>query len=234
MNKDKRLAWAVRLDKFCAIAGSLVPIGLVIGNIGFELLVALAGLGWTIRCVVIKENPFGDLLKHPLVIPWMTWFAVIILSLAMNGPGSKGWAHDIVFIRYVLFGLALLDISRRLPVGKYLLYGLAAGVIWAAINTISAYVFGNDLLGKPLVRYSGKLKEASRISAMAAYASPFFIVWGFGDNKLSFKLKVIVIAIGLLALGQVLQTHVRTAILASVAGICRYCIANVCSLEYHK
>ncbi len=219
MNKDKRLAWAVRLDKFCAIAGALVPMGLVIGNIGFELLIALVGLFWIIRCVVVKENPFRELLKQPLVIPWMVWFAGIVLSLVVNGPGSKGWAHDIVFIRYVLFGLALLDISQRLPMGKYLLYGLAAGVIWAAINTISAYVFGNDLLGKPLVRYTGKLKEASRISGMAAYASAFFIVWGLGDNKLSVKLKIIVTAIGLLALGQVLQTHVRTATIASVAGI---------------
>jgi len=219
MQVTSRLKWASRLDKFCAVTGSLVPAGLVIGNIGFESAIGFVGLGWIARCVVIKENPFRQLWQHPLVIPWSVWFASIVISLVFNGPGSKGWAHDVVFIRYVLFGLALLDISRRLPVARYLLYGLAAGVIWAALNTLSAYVLGRDFLGKPLLRYTGKLKEASRISGLSAYAAAFFLIWGLLDGKLSVRKKSVLMLIGLIAFAQVLQTHVRTAILAAAAGI---------------
>jgi len=196
-----------------------VPAGLVIGNIGFESAIGFAGFAWVARCVVIRENPFRQLRQHPLVIPWAVWFASIVISLVYNGPGGKGWAHDVIFIRYVLFGLALLDISRRLPVTRYLLYGLAAGVIWAAINTLSAYIMGCDLLGKPLLRYTGKLKEASRISGLSAYSAAFFLSWGVLDGKLSVKQKSVLMLIGLIAFTHVLQTHVRTAILAAAAGI---------------
>jgi len=219
METNSRKVWPGRLDKFCVVAGALVPVGLVIGNIGFELLVGLVGLGWIVRCFLAKENPFPRLVRHPLVIPWMVWFLSIVISLAFNGPGNKGWAHDIVFIRYVLFGIALIDISRRFPVSRYLLYGLAAGVIWAAINTLSAYIIGYDFVGKPLVRYTSKLKEASRISGASAYASAFFIAWGILDEKLSTKYKWIIIGLGLIAFVQLLQVHVRTAVVASAAGI---------------
>lgn len=224
MSDESRWMWAFRLDKFCAIAGALIPVGLVIGNIGFGSMVSLVGLCWIIRCFLAKENPLGRTIKHPIVIPWIAWFASIVLSLLWNGAGSKGWAHDFVFVRFVIFGLALLDISRRLPVRKYLLYGLAAGVIWAAINMTSAYVLGYDTLGKPLIRYTGKLKEAARIAGMTAYASPLFLAWGTFDEKLSKKKKSIVIGIGLIAFILVLQTHVRTAIIASSAGIF-FCLA---------
>lgn len=219
MHADTRNVWAIRLDKFCTVAGSLVPAGLVVGNIGFELIVAIVGVGWITRCIVIKENPFRQLWQHPLVIPWSIWFASIVISLVFNGPGSKGWAHDVVFIRYVLFGLALLDISQRQPVIKYLLVGLAAGVLWAALNTISAYVLGYDFLGKPLIRYTGKLKEAARIAGMSAYTAAFFIGWGLLDDKLSVRQKSVLMLIGIVAFAQVLQTHVRTAIIAAAAGI---------------
>ena len=219
MSEESRRIWTFRLDKFCAISGGLIPVGIVIGNICFESIIGLVGLCWIIRSIVAKENPLRQIIKHPLVIPWIVWFASIVISLLINGPGSKGWAHDFVFIRHLLFVMALLDISQRLPVFKYLLYGLAAGIIWAAVNTISAYAFGYDILGKPLIRYTGKLKEASRISGITAYASSFFIVWGIFDKSLSNKKKSIIIGIGLVALILVFQTHVRTAILASLAGI---------------
>ena len=224
MSEELRRIWAFRLDKFCAIFGGLIPVGIVIGNICFESIIGLVGLCWIIRSIVAKENPLRQIIKHPLVIPWIIWFASIVISLLINGPGSKGWAHDFVFIRYLLFVMALLDISQRLPVFKYLLYGLTASVIWTAVNTISAYAFGYDILGKPLIRYTGKLKEASRISGLTAYASAFFIAWGVFDKSLSNKKKSIIIGIGLVALILVFQTHVRTAILASLTGIL-FCIA---------
>ncbi|MBW1698395.1 MAG: O-antigen ligase family protein [Deltaproteobacteria bacterium] len=207
-----------RLDKVCAIAGALVPVGLVMGNVAFESMIGLVGCGWLLRCIIQKERPFA-LFKHSLVLPWLAWLVAIAVSLFWNGAGSKGWVHDLVFFRYMLYVVALLDVSKRLPVERYLLLGFAAGVLWAAINTASAYTMGFDLLGKPLIRYTGKLKEASRISGMSAYAGPFFIAWGLLDTMISKKLRVVLCTIGLLSMVQLFQTHVRTAILAAVIGV---------------
>ena len=224
MSEKSHHILAFRLDKFCAVLGGLVPVGIAIGNIVFESIIGIVGLCWIIRSIVTKENPLGRIIKHPLVIPWMAWFASIMISLLVNGHGTKGWTHDFVFIRYLLFVMALLDVSQRLPVFKYLLYGLFGSVIWIAVNTISVYVFGCDIFGKPLIRYTGKLKEASRISGLTAYASAFFIGWGIFDKSLSCKKKSIIIGVGLIALILVFQTHIRTSILASLTGIL-FCVA---------
>ena len=201
------------------MTGFLVPMGLVLGNVGFEIMIGLVGGCWIARLVLIRDRNALQTLKHPMVIAWLVWYMSIVISLLVNGPGSKGWAHDIVFIRYLLFTIALLDISKRLPVGRYLLYGLAAGVGWAALNTLSAYLIGFDLVGKPLIRYTGKLKEASRIAGMTAYAVPLFLTWGILDKRLSKWMKTIIIGIGLVAFFQLLQTHVRTGIIGAMAGV---------------
>ena len=218
METGWRGTWSNRLDRACVIGGGLIPIGIVIGNAGFESVIALVGLFWIIRCVIAQTNPLPLVIKHPLVLPWLAWYAAILISLIENGPGAKGLAHDIVFIRYLLFGVALLEVSRRQPVAKYCLYGLAAGVVWAALNTLSAYAIGSDLLGKPLVRYTGKLKEASRISGLAAFSAPFFLLWGLFDRDVAIKKRGYIIGTGLAALIQVLQTHVRTAAVGCIAG----------------
>lgn len=224
MTEDKRSLWAARLDKLGVITGFLVPVGLVLGNIGFETMIGLGGGCWIARLVLIRDRKTLETIKHPLMIAWIAWYLSIVISLLVNGPGNKGWAHDLVFIRYPLFTLALLDISRRLPVAKYLLYGLGVGVAWAAINTLSAYLIGFDLIGKPLIRYTGKLKEASRIAGMTAYAVPVFLSWGILDKRLSTRMKTIVIGIGVIGFLQLLQTHVRTGVLGAIAGVF-FCMA---------
>ncbi len=218
MKSERREMWTRRLDKVCAVSGALVPVALVVGNVGFEGIIALVGVCWIARGIVSRQNPLPDLIRHPLALPWLVWYAAILISLLINGPGSKGWAHDVVFIRYVLFGLCLLDVSRRLPVGRYLMMGLAAGVFWAAINTASAYIFGFDLLGKPLTRYTGKLKEASRISGMVAYAAPLFLLWAATAFDLKRKHRALLLLVAAIAFVLVIQTHVRTSILAAAAG----------------
>jgi O-antigen ligase len=209
----------LRLDKGLALIGALLPVSLVVGNLAFEAVVALAGLGWIVRWRLSEIKLIKPLRHHPLVIPWIAWYLAIIVSLLINGAGNKGWLHDFVFIRYFIFGLALIEISQRVDVARYLVYGLIAGVIWAAINTLWAYGVGVDLLGKPLARYTGKLKEAARIGAMTAYAAPFFLAWGLLDRRLSQKLAICAVGLGGLAFAQVLHAHIRTDILASAAGI---------------
>jgi O-antigen ligase len=218
MKHERQPRWVHRLEKVCAVGGALVPVALVVGNVGFEGVIALVGVCWIARCIVSRQNPLPDLIRHPLTLPWVIWYTSILISLIVNGPGSKGWAHDVVFIRYVLFSLALLDVSRRLPVGRYLIIGLAAGVLYAAINTVSAYTFGFDLLGKPLSQYASKLRVAARISGLAAYAAPFFMLWAMAGKDLKKRYRALVFLIAVIAFAQLLQTHVRTAVLAGAAG----------------
>ena len=219
MAEGSRSKWAFRLDKSCAVGGALVPAATIAGNVAFESIIALVGLAWIVRGIIAKENPLRPILKHPLAIPWIVWFLTIMLSLALNGPGGKGWGHDIAFIRYVLFGLALLDISQRLPVHKYLLWGLVGGVLWGLVNTISAYVFGHDLLGKPLIRYAKKLKECGRIAGLAGYVAPFFLAWAISDRKLSIMKRVVMIVIAHVALVLLFRSHVRIMIIGSLMGM---------------
>ncbi|MCD4721462.1 MAG: O-antigen ligase family protein [Desulfobacula sp.] len=219
MLTSNRLKWAFRLDSFCIVVGAMVPVGIIIGNAGFESMVALAGICWIIRSIIAKENPWPGLLKHPLILPWLFWYGSIIISLAWNGPGSKGWAHDIVFIRYFLYFSALLDISKRRSIITPLLIGLAAGVLWSLFNIILAYAIGHDVFGKPLIRYTSKLKEAGRVASLAAYIGPFFLAWSFLDFRLTYKMRIATALVGIMAMIQIFHVPIRTVQIASIAGI---------------
>lgn len=205
------------------VTGALLPIGIIAGNVAFEAIVALVDIAWILRWAVLKENPLQrKIILHPLILPWMLWFGTIIVSLLINGQEIGGWAHDVVYIRYLLFVVALIDISQRLPVQKYLIIGLGAGAVWAAINILSAYTIGYDLFGRPLLRYVGRLKESARIAGLFAYVAPFFLGWAALDKTLTAKQRFLVAGVGMLALALVLQTHIRTAFLASTAGIATF------------
>ncbi len=219
MLENNRLKWTSRIDSFCVVMGAMVPTGLIIGNAGFESMIALVGLSWIIRSIIAKENPWPRLLKHPLVLPWLFWFGSVMISLAWNGAGSKGWAHDIVLIRYFIYFAALLDISHRRSIITSLLIGLGAGILWGLANTIMAYAIGHDIFGNDLIRYSYKLKEASRIASLAAYAGPFFFAWFLLDSRLTRKIKIAIAILTGIAMLQIFHVHIRTVEIASIAGI---------------
>jgi O-antigen ligase len=224
MEATRHPAWADRLDRFCAVAGGFLPMGIVIGNTGFESILAIVGLTWIVRLLLVRENPLPGLFKHPFVVPWLLMFASILISLAVNGPGGKGAAHDIVFLRHLLFLAAMLDVSRRLPLARYFLMGMAGGILLAIANIVSANAFGWDLMGKPLARYTSKLKEAARIAGLFAYLGPMFIAWAFSLAPVSGKIKCALLALGLAALVVLVDMRVRTAILAAGTGLCFWAI----------
>ncbi|MDI6795734.1 MAG: O-antigen ligase family protein, partial [Desulfatibacillaceae bacterium] len=163
--------------------------------------------------------PIFRIFRLNLAAPWLIWFAVVVVSLAVNGPGSKGWAHDIVLFRFVLFGLALMDVNTRLPVGRHLVWGLAVALGVGAINTLAALGLGHDLLGRSAARYTGKLDQALNISGIAAYSTPFFCVWAALDKKLSPKVRLLLFALAALGAAQLLQIQSRTAIVAAFCGV---------------
>lgn len=223
---DKQLVWLARLDRFSAVSGALVPTGLVVGNVGFEGMIGLAGLSWLLR--ILLSVAWGDpdrrysiavLGRHPLVLPWIVWYAVIIISLAWNDPAGGEWGYNLVLARQLVFLAAMLDISRRLPVGRYFLFGLAGGLVWAAANTLSAHLLGHDLIGKPLARYTGRLKEGSRIAHLAAFAAPFYFCRVLLTPKLTTELKRRLILLTLLSVCLVFITKSRTTILAMALGL---------------
>ncbi len=224
MHEHIRLKWAAGLDGYCAVMGGLLPLGLVIGNVGFELVVSTVVLFWIVRSVIVRQNPWPKLFKQPLVIPWLAWLAIVYISLLWNGAGNKGWGHDIALIRYFLYVAALIDISGRKPLLKYFLIGMAAAVLWGLINTLLAYAIGFDMFGRSLNRYSWKIKDASRISSVAAYVGPFFIVWGLFDRRLLPAGRALVVMVGAIAMGQLFFIQVRTVEVAAITGIFAACI----------
>lgn len=216
---ETTMTWGRYLDNTMLFLGAAVPVGIVIGNAGFEAMIALTGLAWMVRAVILRENPFSRIAANPAFLAWTAWFLCIVASLAINGAGSKGAGHDIVFIRFLLFVCALLDLSTRRSIGGYFVWGLAAGVLFAGVNIIMVYGVGFDLFGRSLERYTLKLKESARFAGICAMAAPFFLAWALTARTEKTSVRMPLFAIGAVALVILVQTTIRTAIIASFFGI---------------
>ena len=211
--------WADRFDAAAVFFGALVPIGIVVGNVGFETMISMTGLCWIIRSFLAKSNPIPALVKHPLLQGWLAWYGCILISLSWNGSGIEGWAHDVVHIRHLLFFAAFIDISRRRNVIRPLIIGLGSGVLWAALNALMAYSIGHDLIGNSISRYDSKLNEGERIASFAAYAGPFFLAWGLLAKDLLIKRRMLLFGLGGMACVMLVVFHIRTAQLGAICGI---------------
>jgi hypothetical protein len=197
MQESWRRKWGHSLDKSCAVLGGCLPLGIVIGNVGFEAMISLVAVLWIARTLILKENPLPRLVKDPFVLPWLFLYAAVLLSLTVNGPGVKGVAHDIVFVRHLLFLMALIDISKRIAIERYFLIGMGASVLLAACNLLLAHGIGYDLMGKPAARYTSKLKEAARIAGLFSYLSPMLVAWAFSLTFLTKRARGIMLLAGL-------------------------------------
>lgn len=222
MDSVQRQRWADGLDKGCAVLGGFLPMGILIGNVGFEGMLALVGLGWLLRTLIAGENPLPWLVKHPLALPWLVIYTVVLLSLAVNGAGGKGAGHDIVYLRHLLFLAAMLDISRRLDPTPYFLLGMGAAVALAAVNLLLAHTIGFDLMGKPATRYSSKLKEAARLAGLFTYLGPMLTAWGFSLIDRSRRARGALLLAGLAATAMMAAMGIRTTLLATAFGFCAW------------
>lgn len=212
--------WTLRFQNAVLWSAGLFPVGLVLGNVVFEALAALTVIFWFLSLAVERQNPIPYLKKHPLVIPWLAWYGVIVLSLAVNGPGSKGAGHDVVILRFVLFGFALLDTGRKRPeLARFVARGMAGAVILAAFNTVFAHVMGFDPAFRPLEAYTKKLGITPQISGVAIYAVSFFGVLAACNSSLSVKIRRIFAVIAIIAMLQLFQIHSRTPIAAAFCGL---------------
>lgn len=211
--------WPDRLDAAAVFWGALVPVGIAVGNAGFETAIAMSGLCWLVRAAITRSNPLPGLIRHSLFQAWLAWYACIVISLLWNGAGHKGWAHDVVLFRHLLFFAAMIDISKRRQVARPLVIGLGIGIAWAAVNTVLAYTIGHDLIGKSLARYDNKIKEGERIASFAAYAGPFFIAWALLARDSVVKKRMLLLGIGAVAFILLVVFHIRTAQIGAFIGV---------------
>jgi len=208
-----------KMDHAVAISAMLLPTGLVLGNIGFELSIGLAGLLWIVRQFLDRGDLVNQFSRQALFLPMVAWVLSVWLSRAANGFTAYQLMHDMAFLRYLLYVLAISDVSMRLPMSRYLLIGLVGGVLMALLNTVSAHVFGFDLLGKPLARYTTKLKEAARIAALCAYTAPFFLIWLIFDRALTRQRQILLVILSVVLVVLMWKMRVRTAFLGLGVGV---------------
>ncbi|HID98376.1 MAG TPA: O-antigen ligase family protein [Thermodesulfobacteriaceae bacterium] len=223
MSRTDLQTWSARLDSCCLYLGSSLPVAVITGNAAFETVLALVAAAWIARSILARESLL-PVMKHSLVTPWLAWYSAIILSVLFNIPGGKGWIHDLAYVRYIIFVMAMFDVSRRRPVAGHLLAGLACAVVFAAINTVMAYSTGHDIIGRPLTRYTQRLKEAERIAGFSAYAAPFFLGWSLLGRTPDRLARAGIFSTGLTACIQLIQGHTRTAWIACAAALYFYLI----------
>ncbi len=198
--------------------GSAIPVALVLGIVVFEFFIGLTGLVWVIARMTSPTRSYAPLTKHPIFLPLSVWFLTIIASRLINGGSAYHFANDIVFLRYLLFVAAMVEIASRFPVQRYLMIGLMVGVAYAGANLLSAHLIGYDFLGKPLTRYVHRLNEGQRIGAIGAYAAPFFMIKAMVDRSVNKPKRRWIVGMAITAIGLLIGTKVRTALMAAFIG----------------
>ena len=209
-----------RIDRWIGIIGGFIPTSIVLGVVAFQFVLSLAGLVWLVSRVKYPLRWHDGLSQNKLLWALFGWYAAVLVSRIVNGGSAFHFAHDFVFLRYPLFVAAILDVSRRIPVHRYLIGGLLAGIAYAGINLLSAHLIGYDLIGNPLSRYVQKMNEGARIGGLCAYAAPFLLLWGITDGHKGNRQRFGIVAMGCLGFYLLVSSHVRTALIAALIGLC--------------
>ena len=210
-------------DKSIATCAALIPTGIVIGSVVFEGMIALSILLWLIQIAIVRKNPLKNISKHPLFYPAILWFLSIFISLLVNGAGSRGFWHDVALLRFVLFLFAVLDISKRVFIFKYFLYGVFFSFIFAITNILLARCFNYNIFNHPIYYYYDKGKRLGNISVFFTYISPIFLsICLFVEKKSKIK-KLLYFLLSIIAFIVILYSKVKTIIIASFVGLAFVC-----------
>ncbi len=208
------------LDKASAYTAALLPSGILAGPSIMEICVGLTCLLWIIRTIATKDPFWDKVIKNSIFQSWILWIIAIITAIVLNAPSAKSWGHDFAYLRFLIFAIAIADISYRFPIHKFLIFGLAGSIFFAALNWLSAIIFGFDLIGRSAGGYMNKLGEVGRIMIVAPFVASFFGVWGILDKNLPKKKRIIFIAISLFALILVCFTRGRTVLASILLAFC--------------
>ncbi|MDR3631777.1 MAG: O-antigen ligase family protein [Desulfocapsaceae bacterium] len=220
MSEKLRVAFSLPQtgDQWVAVTAALLPIALVLGSVAFELVVAGTGLMWLVQSLFFR--PHRQRIRiQPTFWPIVLWMTGILLSRLVNGFSAAGFLHDFLYLRYMVFFLAIVDISERLDIDRYLLAGVMTGIIWAALNTLLALGLGFDIIGDPVSFYTEKLHEGERIAAFSAYVFPFLVLRFISGRDLKKYERFFLCILIVLAGGLLFITKIRTAWLAAGIGI---------------
>jgi O-antigen ligase len=216
--ENNRAGWELRMDRWVAILGSMVPIALVLGVVVYQFFIGITGLVWLISRAKMPADR-NRIIQNGLFWPVFSWFAAVQLSRLVNWGSPFQFAHDFAFVFFPLFAVAMWDVSGRIPVHRYIIGGLLAGIAYAVLNLLSAHIIGYDFVGKPLSRYVGKLHEGQRIAGFCAYAVPFLILWGAFDANLDKRRRLWLAAFGIIGVLLLIICRIRTALLAALLGL---------------
>jgi O-antigen ligase len=113
------------------------------------------------------------------VKPYLVMMALFLIPLVLSAVTA--WVlkrHlEIIFqwVSYAALGIALIAILRKRFNENFLLYGMAALVMFAAIDGLMQFVIGYNILGNPLVkgRVTGVFYPHLKLSIDLAHLSPF-------------------------------------------------------------
>ncbi|MBU0462844.1 MAG: O-antigen ligase family protein [Proteobacteria bacterium] len=208
-----------KFDKYVAITGALLPFGIMLGPSAFEAIIALTSLIWIAAQIKFKNNSLKTLLEQPFIKPLIAVYISILISVLLNGGGDKGYLHDVVIIRHLLFIAAMVETSQRFPVFRYLFYGIVAGFVYALLNIAFVHIFGFDFMGKPLTRYLEKEKEGVRYPTMLAFYTLFFLTWALFDTTQKNKVRALISIAAITGLCFLTSFHIRTLHLALLSSI---------------
>ncbi|MEN8141610.1 MAG: O-antigen ligase family protein, partial [Thermodesulfobacteriota bacterium] len=209
-----------RLDHSCIFLASLIPIGVMVGPVIYDGFLSLVVLLWLTRLAISRDGVVLGASGRAVLIPYLAWYGAIVLSLLVNvAPSLDAWGHDIGFVRFLLFIVALVDISGRHNVVRPLIFGLLAFVLYAWFNYLMVVTMGHDLAGKEIFYYQDNQKIASRIASVGQFAATFFACWALNDRDLSGRKKISLWVFAIAVLLLIFVVGSRTAVISSASGL---------------
>ena len=103
-------------DRTIAVLGSLLPIAMVLGVVVFQFFITASGLVWLVSRAKYPVRFKDGITKNVIFWPLFGWFIAVMLSRIASGGSAFLFVHDITFLRYPLFVVAMADVaSRRIP-----------------------------------------------------------------------------------------------------------------------
>ena len=144
MRAELRVA---RLDRFAGWAVLGIAPGMLHAYVVAEVLIALIGLGWLVRCTLLGEWRWLREGWVPFALAWWGW--VIFCSLPGIGwGGTNSLVQALVVGRYLLLLVALeRQVLSNQAVRRWLWAVLAACAAWIGFSALVQFATGRNLAG---------------------------------------------------------------------------------------
>ena len=136
-----------RLDRFAGWAVLGIAPGMLHAYVVAEVLIALIGIGWLARCVVLREARWLRQGWVPVAACWWAW----LVLCSVPGIGEGGWGslvQALAVVRYLLLAVALeRQVLADPAVRRWLWAVLAACAAWIGVQVLVQFATGRNLAG---------------------------------------------------------------------------------------